>query len=242
VAIAVALGAGLGVFAVLGARTATLRRVAVSSTRFDAVGSAPEVSPTQPALSSAPVPTWPAAPSAPTAPAWPAARTAVVTPPAPYSIQVRGEAALRRLSYPYQQLGYTVTFLPGVSGYFGRGFHEQRRIEIYVRSGESDEALAHVVAHEIGHAIDWMYHTPSRDHEWLQLRGVDPSTEWARARSARTLAPRRVTSPRASRSGSSAIPTSAARLLHGRRRPSFNSSPTSSTRELAQGARLTVAA
>jgi hypothetical protein len=179
VAIAVALGAGLGVFAVLAARTATLRRVAVSSTRFDAVGSAPEVSPTQPALSSAPVPTWPAAPSAPTAPAWPAARTAVVTPPAPYSIQVRGEAALRRLSYPYQQLGYTVTFLPGVSGYFGRGFHEQRRIEIYVRSGESDEALAHVVAHEIGHAIDWMYHTPSRDHEWLQLRGVDPSTEWA---------------------------------------------------------------
>jgi hypothetical protein len=93
--------------------------------------------------------------------------------------QERGEAALRRLSYPYQQLGYTIEFLPGMPGYFGRGFHEQHRIEIYVRNSQSDADLAHVVAHEIGHAVDWMYHTPARDRQWLLLRGVDPATEWA---------------------------------------------------------------
>jgi hypothetical protein len=93
--------------------------------------------------------------------------------------QERGDAALRQLSYPYQQLGYTIAFLPGMPGYFGRGFHEQHRIEIYVRNSQSDADLAHVVAHEIGHAVDWMYHTPARDRQWLVLRGVDPAREWA---------------------------------------------------------------
>lgn len=145
----------------------------MSSTSFDAVDAAPEGEPSPPAPAAQPVPTW--APPTRVAPQAPSPST---EPPSP-SIQQRGEAALRRLSYPYQQLGYDIAFLPGVPGYFGRGFHERHRIEIYVRSGQSDEALAHVVAHEIGHAIDWMYHTPSRDHEWLQLRGVDPATEWA---------------------------------------------------------------
>lgn len=114
----------------------------------------------------------PQTPASPTAVA-PAATASSGTP------QERGEAALRRLSYPYQQLGYTIEFLPGMPGYFGRGFHEQHRIEIYVRNSQSDAELAHVVAHEIGHAVDWMYHTPVRDRQWLLLRGVDPSTEWA---------------------------------------------------------------
>jgi hypothetical protein len=95
------------------------------------------------------------------------------------TIQQRGEAALARLSYPYQQLGYTIAFLPATSGYFGRGFHEQRRIEVYVRPNQSDAELAHVVAHEIGHAVDWVYHNDVRDQQWLRLRGLSTNTEWA---------------------------------------------------------------
>ena len=169
-----AAGAGLLLVAAISDRRAVPNRVAVSSVSFDAleaspaaVGAAPEAASSPPNAGAQPLPTF--APPSPT-----------IAPPSPsVSIQQRGEAALRRLSYPYQQLGYEIAFLPGIPGYFGRGFHERHRIEIYVRGGQSDEALAHVVAHEIGHAIDWMYHTPSRDQEWLKLRGLDPATEWA---------------------------------------------------------------
>jgi hypothetical protein len=161
-----AAGAGLLLFAAMSDLRAVPDRVAVSSVSFEAVDPAPEA------------PSSPPTSSPPTSGAQPL--RAWAAPPSPsVSIQQRGEAALRRLSYPYQQLGYAIAFLPGIPGYFGRGFHERHRIEIYVRGGQSDDALAHVVAHEIGHAIDWMYHTPSRDHEWLQLRGVNPATEWA---------------------------------------------------------------
>jgi len=164
-------------------------------------GTAPSAAapPPQPSLSSTtfetPVVTWAAAPTPAVAPAsagststtgrpqTAASPAAVVAASAATTSggtpQERGEAALRRLSYPYQQLGYTIEFLPGMPGYFGRGFHEQHRIEIYVRNSQSDADVAHVVAHEIGHAVDWMYHTPARDQQWLLIRGVDPSTEWA---------------------------------------------------------------
>ena len=87
----------------------------------------------------------------------------------------RGTAALSRISYPWPQVGYSVEFLPGVSGYRGRTFPDTHRIEIYVRPGDSVELLAHVVAHELGHAVDLTYNTDARRQEWLQLRGVDPN-------------------------------------------------------------------
>jgi hypothetical protein len=178
-ALAVVIGVGAACYVAGTAPSAALPapRPALSSTTFDAppvtwaaspavIAPAPsESTTTRPQTSEAPTPV-PAAASLST-------DTGTGTP------RERGEAALRRLSYPYQQLGYTIEFLPGMPGYFGRGFHEQHRIEIYVRNSQSDAELAHVVAHEIGHAVDWVYHTPARDRQWLQLRGVDTSTEWA---------------------------------------------------------------
>jgi len=164
--IAIAFGSGAGVFSALQSRSA-----------------AAQTPPSSPVSQAVPAPA--------TQPTWAPTTTTVRTPPTTsttsttsttikaVTIEARGLAALARLSYPYRQLGYTIAFLPGMPGYFGRGFHEQRRIEVYVRSSESDDELAHVVAHEIGHAIDWLYHTPDRDRQWLLLRGVDPATEWA---------------------------------------------------------------
>jgi hypothetical protein len=185
-AFAVVIGAGAaGVLAgTAPSAAAPSPRPALSSTTFEtppvtwAAMPPPTVAPVS--VGSTPTTSRPQTPASPGA-----AAPAAVTPVAPAAttsggtVQERGEAALRRLSYPYQQLGYTIVFLPGMPGYFGRGFHEQHRIEIYVRNSQSDAELAHVVAHEIGHAVDWMYHTPARDQQWLRLRGVDPSTEWA---------------------------------------------------------------
>jgi hypothetical protein len=153
-------------------------RPSLSSTTFDAppvtwAPLAPTTTTTPPATTPRPTTPTPATAAPVAASTSPSASSSTSTP------QARGEAALRRLSYPYQQLGYTIEFLPGMPGYFGRGFHEQHRIEIYVRNSQSDDELAHVVAHEIGHAVDWIYHTPARDRQWLVLRGVNPSTEWA---------------------------------------------------------------
>jgi hypothetical protein len=132
----------------------------------------PTWTPTAPAVSGS-------APADVQAPVAPTARASVGEAESAGSPERRGAVALSLLSYPWQRLGYTITFLPGVPGYLGRGFHEAHRIEIYVRTGESDAALRHVVAHEIGHAIDYLFHTPERDQRWLTLRRVDQSTEWA---------------------------------------------------------------
>jgi hypothetical protein len=103
--------------------------------------------------------------------------TTIAAPAA--SLDARGQRALAQLQHGVPNLGYTVLFLPGQAGYLGKGFHEERRIEIYVRDGESDAMLAHVVAHELGHAVDYVTHTPQRDAAYLRLRGVDPTTAWA---------------------------------------------------------------
>ena len=186
VVIAVAFGTGAGVFSALTTHSAAAQPTPASPAPDPLL--APTTPPTWapttttsmslPPTTSTTAPT--VAPAREIAPPTSAPAPAPTSAPAPaMTIQQRGEAALARLTYPYQQLGYTIVFLPGMPGYFGRGFHEQRRIEVYVRSNESDDELAHIVAHEIGHAVDWLYHTPARDREWLLIRGVDPTTEWA---------------------------------------------------------------
>jgi hypothetical protein len=89
-----------------------------------------------------------------------------------------GEAALARMSYPWAKVGYTINFLGAMPGKYGRTVPSGHRIDIYVRPDESFELLRHVVAHELGHAIDMSYNDPSRHRRWQELRGIDPSTPW----------------------------------------------------------------
>jgi hypothetical protein len=60
----------------------------------------------------------------------------------------------------------------------GQTIFDEHRIEIYLRSGESQPMVAHVIAHEIGHAIDVSYNTSDRRQQWLQLRGASTSQPW----------------------------------------------------------------
>ena len=113
----------------------------------------------------------------------------VVTPPlpppatvpvtlAPASDVVRAGAVLRGLDYPWQRLGFSIAFLGPRRGALGAAFLEERRIEIYVRPEQGQLELAHVIAHEIGHAVDFTYGTPDRRAEWMRLRGLDPAWPW----------------------------------------------------------------
>ena len=89
-----------------------------------------------------------------------------------------GEAALAQIDYPIDELGWTVRFLPGRSGFLGLAIGETRRIEIYVRSSHGVDEVAHTLAHEVGHAVDLSYGSDYRRSEYRRMRGLSPDAEW----------------------------------------------------------------
>ncbi|MGZ6826976.1 MAG: hypothetical protein ACXVGH_09295 [Mycobacteriales bacterium] len=89
----------------------------------------------------------------------------------------RGARVLASLHYPYQALGYRFVFLPGRAGYLGLTDAGARQVTIWVRSSESDPVLAHTIAHELGHVLDFTRGTPVRRARYLLVRGL-PSQPW----------------------------------------------------------------
>lgn len=103
--------------------------------------------------------------------------TEVVEPSDPRS---RGEAALATISYPWEQLlpGWTIDFLPEKSGLFGLTLVPDKRIEVYVRDNQTEALLAHVIAHELGHAIDVTLNDGPDRRAWAEARGTGSSPWW----------------------------------------------------------------
>lgn len=97
---------------------------------------------------------------------------------APGWLERRGALALDRISYPWQQLGFSVEFRPGRRGLRAVTYTRERRIVVFVRRGESVAETAFDLAHEIGHAFDVVHGTWPRRERWLELRGLDPATPW----------------------------------------------------------------
>lgn len=86
----------------------------------------------------------------------------------------RGQAALSRISYPWEEVleGWTIVFegpRPDRSGWID---FRTRHITIYVRESHSNGQLAHVVAHEVGHAVDFHRVTPDERDRWIEARGL----------------------------------------------------------------------
>src|SRR5206468_352025 len=69
----------------------------------------------------------------------------------------RKAAVLSMISFPWKKLGYEIVFLGPRPGYRAMTLVDKRRIEIYVRPGESALLQAYDLAHEIGHAFDLEY-------------------------------------------------------------------------------------
>lgn len=82
------------------------------------------------------------------------------------------------MSFDLSSLGYTISFHPPRSGYRGLTYPYENRIEIFVSPQLSEAQLAHVIAHEIGHAVDVVRNTGEDRMRWLSARGFSSSTPW----------------------------------------------------------------
>ena len=89
-----------------------------------------------------------------------------------------GQAALALIHFPWQQLGFRISFLGRRPGYRALTFANEQRIEIYVKNGEAPSAMAYDIAHELGHVVDLGYNSDEQRMQWRKLRGIDPKTPW----------------------------------------------------------------
>lgn len=111
---------------------------------------------------------------------YPTTTVAATTAPPRSESERRGHAALAQLSYDWQARlpGWEIDFLPGRSGVIGLTFVSKQHIEVYVRSNMSDSLLAHVVAHELGHAVDVTLNTGPEREAWQHIRGIGSAVWW----------------------------------------------------------------
>jgi hypothetical protein len=97
----------------------------------------------------------------------------------PDSIHTASQAmALVNFDWENRLPGWQLRFLDGRSGHRGLTFPGRRVIEVYVRASDSPAQLAHVVAHELGHAVDVTHLSEVDRGTWRAARGFGPGTIW----------------------------------------------------------------
>jgi hypothetical protein len=93
--------------------------------------------------------------------------------------QELGAQSWRLIAFDLSRLpGWTVVFLPERVGYRGRTLPEPKRIEIYVREGDTARSVAYDLGHELGHAVDVTFSTPALRSSYRSIRGIPADTRW----------------------------------------------------------------
>jgi hypothetical protein len=162
---------------------ATADKAPVRSTTTTVAPTTTTVAPTTTSTTAAPAPTpAPVAPrKAPTPSAAPATAAPAAAPaPAaePTTPEGKGQAALRLISYPWQKLGYSVSYTGENAGLLGKANCGTHQITIYVRSSQTVRQVAFVTAFELGHAVDCGLMNDQKRSEWAQIRGFAPGWTW----------------------------------------------------------------
>ncbi|MEA3056918.1 MAG: hypothetical protein QOD30_2350 [Actinomycetota bacterium] len=117
-------------------------------------------------------------PSAAPATAAPAEAPAPAPAAEPTTPEGKGQAALDLISYPWQKLGYSVTYTGENPGLLGKANCSTHQITIYVRSSQTVRQVAFVTAFELGHAVDCGLMNDQKRNEWAQIRGFAPGWTW----------------------------------------------------------------
>jgi len=138
---------------------------------------APEPPPTTVAPTTTEAPAAPAMPSA--AALSPLAARAVEGLSNEASRQVASEA-LGLIAYDWQGSlpGWELRFLDPRAGYRGLTYPDERVVEVYVRHGDTPYVLAHVIAHELGHAVDVTWFDGADRARWSAARQLGAGTPW----------------------------------------------------------------
>ncbi len=85
---------------------------------------------------------------------------------------------LVRFDWPSHLPGWELRFVEARPGLRGMAFPDRAVIEVYVRASDTPEGLAHVIAHELGHAVDVTHLSQAQRSAWLAARGLPPRTLW----------------------------------------------------------------
>lgn len=92
--------------------------------------------------------------------------------------QRKGRAALSLVAYDWERIGFHIKFMSAKSGYRGGTFPYEELIEIYVRPELTVEEIAQDIAHELGHAFDWVFNTQDERQLYQMVRGHPADRGW----------------------------------------------------------------
>ncbi len=102
------------------------------------------------------------------------------TTSAPPTPAERGREALALIDYEWQSRldGWSIVFAPGRDGVLGLTYVDRKTIEIFVRDNQTPDLLAHVIAHEMGHAVDVTLNDSGERQRWQESRGISSAPWW----------------------------------------------------------------